>query len=465
MPNIKNNKPILTVLLTVGLTGAVVFAFSNPTLSAKLKKMGLQFPAQSEITNTWFPSTAIKSAARPKLQVKKQRNYDSLSVAEKLAIDTLKSKVNFLENFLVTPHKSALSNFFHALDHRQDSTVHIWYYGDSQIEGDRITQDLRTLMQADFGGSGLGYVPFSDVASYRTIELKPGNSWFKLNCFVNKTPKGFGFAGKVFKLNVNDSNFKANTGIWISPSQKYQSLWLLYGNSKGGKVSLNGKDSEQRKISIQPTNTAEKVLLSSKPLYGIVQIQVPSATNYYGYLLEGNGGIQVDNCGIRGHSGDGLQYISDNIIQSQARQLNTHLVVFHFGNNMVPYIKANQNIEYFRKEFESMFSRYRRLLPNASFLVISPGDMGFVSNDQAFSYPGVTVLAEALRKAAENTGCAFFDMQALMVKDGGILAWVKRGYANLDGHLSAAGQMKFAKAMYGEIKKEMQVETLLNKIQ
>lgn len=458
------SKSLATVILSTSMMGLIVWGFSTPTIASFFNKNGFTFTSAKYLKETYLsPEKAIVKRQAKEI-LKKPKVYDSLNQSEKIAIDSLRSKVNFLENFTNSTDKLALSNFFTALTMSQDSALHIWYYGDSQIEGDRITQDLRILMQSTFGGSGLGYIPFSDVASYRTIELKPSSSWFKLNCFINKSPKGFGFAGKVFKLNTSDSNFKASTGIWISPQQKYQTLWLLHGKTSGAKMKITGKDTFSKNLNIAQTSIAGKMLLSSKPLYGNIQLQLPAGINYYGYLLEGAGGVQVDNCGIRGHSGDGLKYIEENTIKTQAKQLNTKLVIFHFGNNMIPYLKSRE-MDYFRKGFEETFLRFKKLIPNASFLVISPGDMGFVRNDQEISYPYIAELVETFRIAAKNTGCAFFDMHGMMLKSGGIKNWQRKGLANLDGHLSAAGQLLFAKSLFSEINKEMQVEKIINNIQ
>lgn len=418
----------------------------------------------NDIVSSLKPASNKQRTAAKKPEIK-PRSYTALSESQKKAVDTLKAKVNFLENFTLQADNTCLSAFFESLKTTSDSTVHIWYYGDSQIEGDRITQDLRTLMQADFGGSGLGYIPFSDVASYRTIELKPGGSWLKLNCFTNKTPKGFGFAGKVFRMSTHDSNLNASAGIWISPKQQYQNLYLLYGNSQGGKIRISGKDSGKRTLVLPPTNGTGKFLLSSRALHGGLQFQLPGGTDYYGYLMDGGHGIQIDNCGIRGHSGDGLKFISDKVIVSQSSQLRTKLVVFHFGNNMIPYIRNDEkSMNYYQKEFEALFKRYRKLMPNASFLVICSGDMGVVRNGEAKSYPYIQEFTDMLRSAASNTGCAFFDMYALMQKEGGILGWKRKGLANLDGHLSVSGQMKFASALYNELMREYKIYKIIQQV-
>ena len=49
-----------------------------------------------------------------------------------------------------------LDPFFDALEAARERPVRIMHYGDSQLEGDRISSVLREAFQERFGGSGAG---------------------------------------------------------------------------------------------------------------------------------------------------------------------------------------------------------------------------------------------------------------------------------------------------------------------
>jgi len=58
----------------------------------------------------------------------------------------------------------------------------IMYYGDSQIEGDRITSQLRELMQKQYGGSGPGlFQPVMAIMFTRTYILSSSANWKRYN--------------------------------------------------------------------------------------------------------------------------------------------------------------------------------------------------------------------------------------------------------------------------------------------
>ena len=52
-----------------------------------------------------------------------------------------------------------LDPFFDALEAARERPVRIMHYGDSQLEGDRISSVLREAFQERFGGSGVGLAP------------------------------------------------------------------------------------------------------------------------------------------------------------------------------------------------------------------------------------------------------------------------------------------------------------------
>ena len=51
-----------------------------------------------------------------------------------------------------------MAAFYRALDEASRRPVRIAYFGDSFIEGDILTADLRALLQTRYGGCGVGYV-------------------------------------------------------------------------------------------------------------------------------------------------------------------------------------------------------------------------------------------------------------------------------------------------------------------
>ncbi|MEK0421253.1 MAG: hypothetical protein RLZZ161_1104 [Bacteroidota bacterium] len=433
---------------------SIVVLFSDNVLGNRFSGSGLRFTQISDV----FPGERTeKKHKRQKKHAKKDTSAIlGLSAKDKLRIDTIYEKIVFLSN-PTSQGRTPLDAFFACLDKTKDSLFHIWFYGDSQIEGDRITQDLRILLQKKFGGNGQGIVPFNDIASYRNIDVS-SNGIIKYNVFTNRKIKGFGFNGIKYKIQVGDSilpesNLKSPYGL------KFSRVYLFHETDDKGSVSVNIDKQPERLITLTGNRT-----LIHEGNYSQIKVSFPmTSTSYYGYILEGQNGLQVDNCGIRGHSGDGLFSISDNVLQKHAALLNTKLVVFQYGNNAIPYIKSESHAAQVGNEFYKLFVKYRKALPQVSILVISGGDMGRLTDNIPTSYPYAGVFAEELEKAAEKAGCAFFDLHSLMQSNGGIAGWVKQGKASLDGHLSPQGQKFFAETLFKEMMKSYDIYKLRKK--
>jgi len=55
----------------------------------------------------------------------------------------------------------------------------IIHYGDSQLEGDRITGYLRNRLQGMYGGNGPGFLPLKPVYDQVAAEITPSKNWFR----------------------------------------------------------------------------------------------------------------------------------------------------------------------------------------------------------------------------------------------------------------------------------------------
>ena len=78
-------------------------------------------------------------------------------------------------------NKKVLHSFFKAL---KDNTelVRVIHYGDSQIEGDRITSFIRNQLQMQFGGSGLGMIPAVQAYNYdKSVTHRTSGNWRRYN--------------------------------------------------------------------------------------------------------------------------------------------------------------------------------------------------------------------------------------------------------------------------------------------
>ena len=85
--------------------------------------------------------------------------------------------------------------------HEKDSTiVRIAHYGDSQLEGDRMSNLVRDKFHEKFGGSGIGYVPMKDLPPVSYYRYSSGN-WAKYTVFHDRSGvNDYGISGAMFRF-------------------------------------------------------------------------------------------------------------------------------------------------------------------------------------------------------------------------------------------------------------------------
>lgn len=396
----------------------------------------------------------------------------------------------------VSGGKSALDNFFDAVIFDSKSkVVRVAHFGDSQLEGDRISYILRNKLQSVFGGKGIGFLPMADlvgpVSYYRNSSL----NWTKYQVFNKPLPGGepYGLGGMAFRFShsatIEDSvevtadvplleegaipeppleepeELVPDTSVKKDTVKKKRSRTLYFSDARityrlgsvPQQVELHfGSVNQSCSLTVRHGKSktlllAVDLLESATPGSKLNILTLPAAESYemvltgdespvfYGVYANASSGIALDNYSIRGHSGAGLMRVNAGIAQLQNRHLNTKLLIFQFGGNIAPFVDSQGEAAWAEELYFNLFEKYRIMFPDASILVISPGDMGTVRNGILQSYPGMGMIRDAIRRAARRAGCAYWDALTAMGGPQSVIAWSAKGLAAKDGHLSDRG--------------------------
>ena len=194
--DIKPVKPIqialffAVVLLSLALL-SLVFPKDGVKISDDLRLKFLSFEQINAEEPVYANLDSILKAAEitdSLSQVLTQQKKDTFQVKEsKPKIDTvravaskLKSRIQKIE--YPSGKQSMFAPFFAQLTsgNTQKSLIRILHYGDSQIEGDRITRFLRNRFQQKYSGSGPGLLPcFKPVSENSSMQISTEGPWAK----------------------------------------------------------------------------------------------------------------------------------------------------------------------------------------------------------------------------------------------------------------------------------------------
>ena len=94
-----------------------------------------------------------------------------------------------------------LKRFFAALKNRDklNRPVRVAFLGDSFIEGDIVVADLRSALQKEFGGRGVGFVPIASVAAqFRPTIEQRSEGWHTWSMLTDHE-HGYTLSGMMFE--------------------------------------------------------------------------------------------------------------------------------------------------------------------------------------------------------------------------------------------------------------------------
>jgi lysophospholipase L1-like esterase len=353
---------------------------------------------------------------------KKEKPKDSLIAQPKIEIREkptqdfeLYKSPNLITNFY-TDNSAALPQFIEKLRQLKNGKnikIRIAYFGDSMIEGDLMTQNLRKLLQQKYGGSGVGFVPISsNVAGFRQTVTSSASGWDDAN-FKTKNARNLYFSGHIFTGNGSGS-YTDNT---IANPQAIIEKSIIFGKTESGNLTANGVE-----FNLNGTQFVNKKVLF-KDQSRLLRIKNnTAATPLFGISFESETGIFVDNFSFRGITGIELNRLDENFLQSVQQTNHYDLIVFQYGVNLL-FRPKDTNYNYYAKLMDPVLKKFKNAFPDSDFLIVSAADRAFRYDGEYKTAIGLPNLLEIQAKLALDNGFAFYNQFETMGGENSIVKW------------------------------------------
>jgi lysophospholipase L1-like esterase len=377
-----------------------------------------------------------------------------------------------LNTTIQTTNKAALANFYNALTELKNNpkAIRVLHYGDSQIEGDRITDYLRLKLQGQFGGHGPGLISLMPIAPSVTNKVSNGPGWDRYNVFIGKDKRvphsNFGILAGFNRFSnykkLNDSSSVITSSIVVTTTKlgganalAYKKLKLFYGGSQtktwcefyDGPALISADSLEEggsfriKEYNVGNGSYTHQLKFSGK-----------DSPDFYAISLESETGVLVDNIALRGSSGTFFHQINTGQLKQFYDYLNVKLVILQFGGNATPSIKDEKSSANYASYLRSQIAIVKRAAPNASILFIGPADMSIKNGTEYETYPFLETTRNEIKKVVLESGCAFFDMYDCMGGKNSMSEWVDQKLAATDYiHFSPQGARKIATLLYSAL--------------
>jgi lysophospholipase L1-like esterase len=403
------------------------------------------------------------------------------------AADTLTEKARQLH---IASELQPLAPFLHKLQQQGQNpsgNLRVAFFGDSIIEGDLLTGKLRELLQAQYGGHGVGLVPITSIVHgfRRTIKHEFSRNWETVSFMkrgADKFPLGlvgytfiprtWGFEESVIETkaipevldslgNVISSGqasssrketrrFNVSGPAWVEytgvktpgGASEFRRIRLFYSRATASstvRVSLDG--GEQTTHALTPGEGVQMLDLS--PATPVTKIRLTFSPtdpiHVYGVSFDDRSGVYVDNFAVRGFSGMYFNAIPAEFMGAFHRHLDYDLVVLQYGGN-VSSPKVRDYSRY-KKGMTESIRHIQRALPGVPILVIGVQDRSSKQNGTYQTSPDIPILVQTQSQFAAETGTAFWNLYEAM---GGYNSMP--GYVNARPSLAAKDYTHFTRA-------------------
>ena len=331
-------------------------------------------------------------------------------------------------------------------------SVRVAFMGDSFVEGDILTSDLREELQSRFGGRGVGFVtadiPFATV---RKTVKRTSSNWNTYS--VMKRKEASEYARDRFFISAYLAEGRAGATTRWQATNAFPALdscsvaRILLISRNTSRVEVSVCDTLRREFTIEGDERVREIYVEAPA--DDVRIRVIDGNILcYGASMESKGGVTVDNFSVRSNNGHAIFGTSATVNRQIDEMLDYDLVVLQYGLNIMQ--QGQRVYAKYRDQLRDMIAYAERCFPNAAIVVLGVSDR-WVKNAETGEYEpigSVDALTSYQRAAADSCKVAFWNTSRVMQNLGGMPAFVANGWAAKDyTHINFAGGKRVARAL------------------
>ena len=350
-----------------------------------------------------------------------------------------------IEDYTSSGH--GLENLRNAIEGKRLARIAV--IGDSYIEGDIFTEDLREMLQKHYGGTGVGYVNlYSEFPGFRkSVKQSGGKAWKEYAANKKHDSKYMGLTQHYFKLSGQTSSTYAGSSSFAGVDAWNRSQFLFI-SPVDTKVTIK-VDNDTLIVPVVASDSVQAITYNGRTTKFDVTASNPSMIGF-GVWLTDTIGVNVDCMSSRGFSGVTLANVSETLSNQLSQHVNYDLIILEFGINAM---SPNQTkFTTYSNKMVEVITHISKCYPDADILLMGIGDRGSKRGTEVHSMSSCKYMVEAQREAARKARCLFWDTRLAMGGEDAIVNWVRQGWANKDYiHLNHNGSPHLAEPLFNAI--------------
>ena len=335
-----------------------------------------------------------------------------------------------------------------------EKPIRIAFMGDSFVEADILTADLRELLQDTFKGGGTGFAPMaSPFTAYRQTIKTTAKGWTPYNIMQRKsTPSPLN--GDYFVSGwVAQGSDGASTRWEMTSRRRHltecRRARVLFISRDDSEIAIRVNDGEQRTFSFTGSDVVRQIVIEQENIASLEMTVLAGGNGITGYGadFEDVKGVTVDNFSIRSNNGQAM-FWTNPAVNAQINSMRGYdLVILQYGLNIMQSERKDYSL--YAQQVEKMIRFVKNCFPKAAVIVMGVSDRS-ERDEEGFKPMKVAEnLSEWQRKAAEACNAAFWYTYRSMQQRGGMKGFVANGWAGKDyTHINYAGGREIATGLY-----------------
>jgi hypothetical protein len=370
-------------------------------------------------------------------------------------VDTCRTGVTCIEDYCDSTRRG-MTPFYRALDRAaaDGRPVRIAVFGDSFIEGDIFTADLRDFLQSHYGGCGVGYV---DIASrtngYRPTVRHAFGGWRS-----HSVTDSLGFVRDYQGITCRYFTPTQDAYVELTGQEKYarhldraQQSAIYFRTA--GTLSLSARINDERTEAADFTADSDVQQMRVRGDIRSVRWSVTRAdapTHFFGVTMEGTAGITLDNFSLRGSTGLSLAGIPLPTLRSFNRLRPYDLIILQYGLNVAT--ERGRVYDKYRNGMMNTIAHLKAAFPQAGLLIVGVGDRDYRTEEgELRTMLGIKNLIRYQQNLAADNAIAFWNLFQAMGGEGSMSKLVDADppMANLDyTHINFRGGRHLSELLY-----------------
>ncbi|MBE6182344.1 MAG: hypothetical protein E7148_06590 [Rikenellaceae bacterium] len=437
---------------------------------------------------TFEDKTAMETPSEPMLFDEEEFRVDMQAVAEQIIADTLPRSVQtcFEWHYAdmlpipsiqqpITPDTARMIPTLTPIEDFSDNNsiqafcdtlllghrpIRIAFLGDSFVEGDILTADLRERLQTTYGGGGAGFAPMdSPLTGFRRSIKTQSKGWTSYNIMQHKnTPEplktNYYVSGWVCQP-TPEASTRWETTKFRKGLDSCTTARLLFIATQESRVKVTLNDTLRREFNIEKGDVVRQIAVHAPQIHSVELCVLSGAEGFIGYgvIMEG-GRITVDNYSIRSNNGQAM-FRTNPAINAQIHTMTPYdLVILQYGLNIMQ--TGVTNYSGYANQIEKMIGFVRQCFPQAAVLVMGVSDRSVKTENGFEPMDAIPAMLDHQRQAARRAKAAFWPTCDAMRVQGGMARFVQKGWAGKDfTHINYAGGRQIAWALFDAFQTEI----------